>query len=636
MKRNLSQHHTDRSFGTADNGSPCRILLGTLGLLLLATGCSQEADRSLQRRPSLPSEHVIATYGEGGRVTVAELVNHVLEKGNRANPLASLLQINHPAYDMTADEWAEQQLDTLVLHRIVAEMAKEEGLDRQEEHDVFMQDWLQLTLAQRLQYEAILKEIAFTEDEIREYYEGNPSEFVIPARMKLQGIYAEKEVHGEREARERIETARRRILAGEDFVTVAGEFSDADINLRGKTQTELKETELPTAIVEAVVAVPQGSVSRVVELPKIFAIYRAEKLVQRSEKSLNEATSGMIEKKLYDERYGRLERKLFSDLQSEHQPVYRPEWLEKVPNEENYDDPILAVGDAYSRSFRQFYTRAEDLGYSSTPGKLEYLEFLTGRALAYVEALDRGWTEQTVEARLIPHRNTNLYQLYIHSLLDENAATDDAMRDFYEENKEIFITDREMRVYNIFIPAMVTPQMESLQINAAVKKAAGQAEYVLNLARQGQPFPLLAKEYSRDPLTVNAEYGMDRVTYRNVRPAYLPHFNDQLPKMTVGQVSHVVFVANHTTGRYGAEIFYLAEEKPSRQMAFEETFAQQKAKMLLLAEQQQEVERKLNADTLSAANIQIDKEGAATLVKDLRACATDPVQAIGLWEYAIQ
>ena len=126
----------------------------------------------------------------------------------------------------------------------------------------------------------------------------------------------------------------------------------------------------------------------------------------------------------------------------------------------------------------------------------------------------------------------------------------------------------------------------------------------------------------------------NRVTYREVLPAYLPHFNDQLPKMTVGQIGHVVFVANHTTRRYGAEIFYLAGEKPSRQLAFEETLAQRKARMLLLAQQQQEVERKLNADTLSAANIQIDMESAATLVKDLQACAVDPVLAIGLWKYA--
>lgn len=66
-------------------------------------------------------------------------------------------------------------------------------------------------------------------DKVKKYYDGHKDEYGSPAQMKVRRIYLEKGKKGPegKTAAERFELAKKRLDAGEDFATVAGEINDA-------------------------------------------------------------------------------------------------------------------------------------------------------------------------------------------------------------------------------------------------------------------------------------------------------------------------------------------------------------------------------------------------------------------------
>lgn len=626
--------------------------------LVLWSGCGGEQEPAAHVRLGPEPGRTVATYA-GGTIAVADLVNHALEERSAAkNPLASILGgIRAPVVSQNMltpagppdeetiqarrVEWVTSTIDTLALRREIAKKALENGLDQSDSYKTSKQDWLQLLLARRVQYERILKDIHVSSDDIEDYYTDNPSEFTKPARVKVRGIYAYKQGGPNnrqdwREARDRIEEARRKILAGADFVAVAKEVSEAMPHLRGMDQDEYPVTDLPKAMVDAVMGAGEGKVTDLVELEtssgEIYIIYEAVSITPEEKIAFDESMKTRILQKLYDQRYQLLERNLFRTLMLQHDPEYHPEWLKEPPEDMSQD--ILSVGNLYSKSFADFYRQSERIGHHALANKQAYLDILAGRALAYAEALAQGWSEEHVAARLKPHQDSILANTYLLALADEEELSDEAFLAYYEENRQIFRTDRRMDVYYIFIPAKVTSGMEKLLIHNAVSRAVGIATFVLGEARSGQPFELLASEYSKDPLTAGNNGYLGRVTLQDIRQLYGTHdqYTQVLPKMESGQISDALYVANHTTGRFGAEIYHIAETEEPRAMTFQEAVPRI-GKILgdrFMAEKKKELFDSLRGEL----DIQIDLDTALATLAALEECATDPVKAIGLWEYA--
>ncbi|MBI3950931.1 MAG: peptidylprolyl isomerase [Acidobacteria bacterium] len=199
------------------------------------------------------------------------------------------------------DERLKQQLAEI---RILSERARQEGLDKDP------------GLALQLKYfpEAVLREAFLqdlqsksqvTDEEIREFYEKHQSEFdQVRARHILFSTRPAQNATGDsaskapdREAvRRRAEEVSQRVKAGEDFATLAKEFSEdpgskeqgGDLGFFGRGQMTPK-------FEEAAFALQPGQISDLVETPFGFHIIKAE---ERRTAPLDQQLRGIIENRL--------------------------------------------------------------------------------------------------------------------------------------------------------------------------------------------------------------------------------------------------------------------------------------------------------------------------------------------------
>ncbi len=611
-------------------------------------GCGQKKSGEAELAVSAEPGQVVAEY-EGGTVTVADLILHALQNSqtfeNPADsiyaglrgPVISSTSYKNPTEDIMQARrvnWVTETVNTIIANRLMAEKTLKQKLEQTPEVmsalgevKAALRDRLQLCMARKLQYEKIMKHMEIDERRIESYFKNNPSEFRKPATMKYQGIYAIKDKHGVEEARKRMEEAREKILKGESFMAVAMEYSDADERVRGRMQPTMNEDEVGPVITEAILAVPAGGITEIVELDNIFAFYRSDTVTPRVEPELNDATRNTIRKKIYEEEYKRLEEKVFRDLMIKYEPEYHPEWLTNPPNDTN--EPIIRVGDLYQKSYADFYLEAEQYGYNSAAKKRAWLDVLAGRALALAEATDQGWNEKTVAARYIPLRNQIMADLYIHILALEQGVPEAERIDYYNQYEPK--SDRVMDIYNIFIRANITPGMGTVEKNRALEQARGRAYFILAEIHNGMPFIHAANTYSMDPLTKELNGHIGRLRYGEVPKSYRLQAGDLLPAMEAGEISRIEDILNDTTGRYGVEIFYLADTEEPRLLSFEE------AKPVIDRELLQKIKSDLRGDVqdeiLKKANIRIDIDKGLEALRNIEDCAMHPFRAVRLWEY---
>ncbi len=146
--------------------------------------------------------------------------------------------------------------------------------------------------------EAIVKEkgIAVTDAEIASFFEKHKEKFKTPDRIHLQRIfvatrngqvpYDEKK---KAEARKRIETALKRVQAGESFETVAKDVSEAPDKANGGDLGPVPTAQLPPVVVEAASKLKPGDVSDVIEGEQGLNIIKLIDTMPGSDGSLDKA-----------------------------------------------------------------------------------------------------------------------------------------------------------------------------------------------------------------------------------------------------------------------------------------------------------------------------------------------------------
>lgn len=161
------------------------------------------------------------------------------------------------------------------------EMLTKEGGEKPTETQVLEQagqtrEQARASLREQLLVERVSEAIAkdkgndVTDVEVREYYEKNPQLFQQPGRMQITQILAipkpsaaKADEGAWKKAEETAEHARARIMAGEQFATVARDMSEAPDASRGGDLGMLSVSELPPFFVEVAAAMKPGDLSGV-------------------------------------------------------------------------------------------------------------------------------------------------------------------------------------------------------------------------------------------------------------------------------------------------------------------------------------------------------------------------------------
>jgi parvulin-like peptidyl-prolyl isomerase len=119
----------------------------------------------------------------------------------------------------------------------------------------------------RVRQVAIMSKVRLTEFETREYYDNHLDDYGVPGRVTLREILIESlegdtSLETDRMLIEKAEAARKRILAGESFASVAAEISDSQSRSNGGLIGPINEDDLAPAIQDLLIDMELGDMSQ--------------------------------------------------------------------------------------------------------------------------------------------------------------------------------------------------------------------------------------------------------------------------------------------------------------------------------------------------------------------------------------
>ncbi|MCX8160679.1 MAG: peptidyl-prolyl cis-trans isomerase [Candidatus Saccharicenans sp.] len=180
------------------------------------------------------------------------------------------------------------------LRRMTRDYPAEEGLAEKLAADRSLEESL---LVEKYKHEKI-KEVVVTEDEIKQYYEANKKDFLVPERVRVSQILVASSEQAIK-LREKLQNA-----GEEEFRQAAREFSRAPDAYKGGLMGVFKPGELPSDMEKVIFSLGEGRLSTVFQSAYGYHIFRLDKKYSPSLLGLDEATPRirnlLLEKKVKD------------------------------------------------------------------------------------------------------------------------------------------------------------------------------------------------------------------------------------------------------------------------------------------------------------------------------------------------
>jgi peptidyl-prolyl cis-trans isomerase SurA len=168
--------------------------------------------------------------------------------------------------------------------------------------------------------------INISKDEIQKYYDEHKSEFMRPEQVVLRSIEvntAGKDEAEVAELRKKADTARKRIMDGEDFGEIAKRYSDGSTAKQGGYLGEYKRGELSKELEDTVFKMKRNDLTEVMETKQGFLIMQVLEHYDEGEQSLAKVENE-IEGKLYNQRMEPALREYLKTLREESYVVIKP------------------------------------------------------------------------------------------------------------------------------------------------------------------------------------------------------------------------------------------------------------------------------------------------------------------------
>lgn len=139
-------------------------------------------------------------------------------------------------------------------------------------------------LISRVQQIDVMSKLTISEEEARKYYDAHPDEFRSESTVTLREILVAVEsikagavnVAADEAAQEKAEALRARVLAGEDFATIAAEFSDAASKANGGLIGPINREEIAPAFLKMLDGMAPGDVSEPIRTTRGYQILKLE------------------------------------------------------------------------------------------------------------------------------------------------------------------------------------------------------------------------------------------------------------------------------------------------------------------------------------------------------------------------
>jgi parvulin-like peptidyl-prolyl cis-trans isomerase-like protein len=296
----------------------------------------------------------VATY-RGGAVSAEDLESWKRFRGHNG---ARLIELP-----------LREQIEPVVLLRVLDRRFETLSPASKAQHALRWR-FFKMTLAETRLRDAVRLEGAASEEEIRSAFEADPAAYALPRYWQLENIlkrFPEAATPEQRaRLRESMEQLRARVLAGEDFATLAKKESDSDTRVHGGNAGAASLDQLAPAVARVVADMKKGDVSPVIEIPGGLTLLRCTGIIEPQAPSIDRARR-LVSLRLGGERFEKNWAALVARLDAELAAAYpAPDLLRGAASEvvATYQD-----GEARSPITREdFLLYLADAGYE--PGAL--------------------------------------------------------------------------------------------------------------------------------------------------------------------------------------------------------------------------------------------------------------------------
>lgn len=168
---------------------------------------------------------------------------------------------------------------------------------------------------------SLIKDFNVTEEELREYYNSNKSEFNAPAMCRMRQIVVK--------TRDEAQNILAQLKKGSLFEELAQTYSEAPEGRIGGDLGFLPENSMDEPFVKWCKSLKEGEISPIIESPEGYKIYKKIKRIPAKELSFDEVKE-RIKINILDDRREKEKNKLLRRLRAEHRIVINEKMLEKL------------------------------------------------------------------------------------------------------------------------------------------------------------------------------------------------------------------------------------------------------------------------------------------------------------------
>lgn len=272
--------------------------------------------------PGIAGDNTVLAKAGDTRITVADL-NRIIgyytpeqQEAFKANP-----------------ENKVKLLQKLIQERVLASDARRAGIDRdpgvREQLDIMTNNQLTSVFLKR----EVADKISVSDAEARIYYQLHKDDYKTQESVRVRHILVKADKGSNEDtlkaAREKAESVLKRIRAGEDFATVAGEVSD-DTGSKGKGGDLgfFTKGKMVPEFEKAAFGLKPGEVSALVETKYGFHILKCEEIKTAGVMPFEEAKKGIMERVARDTKAARIKEYVERRLEEEKADIF-PERLLK-------------------------------------------------------------------------------------------------------------------------------------------------------------------------------------------------------------------------------------------------------------------------------------------------------------------
>jgi peptidyl-prolyl cis-trans isomerase SurA len=211
--------------------------------------------------------------------------------------------------------------------------------------------------------------INVSKEEIQKYYDEHKQDFMRPEQVVLRSIEVNTTGKDETEIadlKKKAETARKRVLDGEDFGEIAKRYSDGSTAKQGGYLGTYKRGELSKELEETVFKMKRNDLTEVMETKQGFLVMQVMEHYDEGEQTLSKVENE-INEKLYEQRLEPALREYLKTLREESYVVIKPGYQDAAGGSNSEIQEVSATPEVTKtkkghKKYLLFGKRAADTG----------------------------------------------------------------------------------------------------------------------------------------------------------------------------------------------------------------------------------------------------------------------------------